>query len=286
MECSRVAREPASEERTEPLGRRPLRRLRTRARLLFTKSNLGLLIELTRAFHKVGEYNSVLGVLWSLIAPVGMLAVMYFVFSTRYGGEVKAYPLYLLIGILLVNFFSTVTGQMIGVFLGNVELLVNSSVPRETLVLSRLAVHLIRLLAQVLLCAVLSGYYGLLSWTSLLLMIPLLISYLSLVLSVGLVLGLLYCFARDVEYIWGLASPLLFFATPVFYSVDGLTSPVRELVYWLNPLTPFLMSFRDVLTGAAGVQEAFWHSLALGVVALAVGYSIFMVLESTAVERV
>lgn len=265
-----------------PLG--VVGRLRSRAHRLFTRSNWNLLVELVRAAHKVSEYNSVLGILWSLISPIGMLLILHLIFSSRYGAAVKAYPLYLLVGIVLVNFFVTSTRYMITVILNNVDLLLNSPVPRETVVVSKLALHIFKLLVELLLCIGLSAYYGLFSCSSILPVIPLLIGYLALVLSFGMVLALAHCFARDVEHIWALASPLWLFVTPVFYGLDAVSHQASDLIYWLNPMTPFLLAFRNALMGD-GISGPFWHSLILGIVALAIGYAIFLMLESTALER-
>jgi ABC-type polysaccharide/polyol phosphate export permease len=266
-----------------------LDRLKARAGRLFTRSNRNVLVELVRAGFRVSDHNSILGVLWSLLAPVAMLLVLYFVFRERFGSEVAAYPAYVLLGVVLVGFFVTCTSAMVTVLLAERHMLLNSTVPRETLVASNLAGHLYKLLLELLLCAGFSAFYGLLVWPTVLLAIPLVLAYVGLVVGVGLVLALAHAFARDVQQVWLISSRLLFFATPVFYGLDSVSPGARTLLYWLNPLTPFLLALRDAFmdTGHGdGGWGAFWHSLLLGSVALAVGYSAFLALEDAAVERV
>ncbi|MCM8781788.1 MAG: hypothetical protein NC828_01890, partial [Candidatus Omnitrophica bacterium] len=72
-----------------------LDKLKNKTARLFTKANWDILTELIRANLKVRDYNSILGVLWSLLGPLVTLVVLYFIFRTRFGQGIKAYPLYL-----------------------------------------------------------------------------------------------------------------------------------------------------------------------------------------------
>ena len=264
-----------------------LDRLRQRAARLSTRSNRELLVELVRAQFKGSDQGSVVGLLWSLVGPIVMLVVLYSIFSARFGAEVPAYPLYLLLGIVLVSFFTGVTRYMLSVFPSQRPLLLNSTVPSETLIASRLVMIGYKLAIELLLCAALSVWYGLFSWHTLLLVAPLLIAYAGLALGVGLVLAVARAFARDLEHLWGLTSRVLFIATPVFYTLDGGSPVVRTLLYWLNPLTPFVESFRRAFMGGEyGTWGSFAHSLLVGWVAFAIGYSVFLWLEHSAVEQV
>jgi ABC-type polysaccharide/polyol phosphate export permease len=90
----------------------------------------------------------------------------------------------------------------------------------------------------------------------------------------------------DVQHIWAALTPLWYFATPVFYSVDTLPEPAQLAIGWLNPLTPFLAAYRAAFIGGqGGLEGPFWQSLALAAVALGLAYIIFLRIESAAVER-
>jgi ABC-type polysaccharide/polyol phosphate export permease len=260
--------------------------LRRWGRRLAGRSNRGALVELAWARLKVDDHDSILGILWSLLGPAALVVALYYALGRRFGAEIEAYPLYLLLGIVLVRFFVTATRYLISVFASSRDLLLNSTVCREAVVASSLTPHLCKLLVELLLCAGFSASYGLLSWRSVLLAVPLLVGYVALVLGIGLVLALVHSFARDVEHVWVTASPLLFLVTPVFYGPDSFAPPARELLYWLNPLIPFLLAFRDALMGGGyGGWEVFWHSMLVGFAALAVGYSALLLLGHAAVER-
>ena len=73
----------------------------------FSKQNKALLSELVRTDFKLRYQGSVLGYAWSLLKPLLMFAILYVVFVKflKIGGDVPHYPIYLLLGIVLWNFF-------------------------------------------------------------------------------------------------------------------------------------------------------------------------------------
>lgn len=262
------------------------RRLRQRAARLFTSSNANLLRELASANLQLSDHNSILGALWDLLAPSLMLGVMWIVFSSHFGRGVAAYPLYLLVGIVTVGFFLTATRYLMTLFHTNRSVLLDSTVPRETLIASNLLPHVYKFGIELLLCIALSTSYGLLSWRVGLLLAPLVVAYVAFVLGIGFLLAIAHCFTSDVEHVWMIASRLLFFATPVFYTLDSLSPVAQRAVYLLNPVTPFVLAFRNVLlAGEALDLLVHAHALALGVASFLVGYGVFLRWESLAVER-
>lgn len=84
-------------------------RLRERVARLAAPANRNLLRELARANLRLSDHNSVLGALWGLLGPALMLVVLWAIFQAHFGRGVAAYPLYLLVGIVTVGFFLTVT---------------------------------------------------------------------------------------------------------------------------------------------------------------------------------
>ena len=69
----------------------------------------GILFNFAISDLKIRYRNSVLGVLWSLIEPLLMLGVLFFVFSTMFKFEIENFPIYLLIGIICYNFFKEIS---------------------------------------------------------------------------------------------------------------------------------------------------------------------------------
>jgi len=262
-----------------------LRRAATRGRAFFGASNRALFVELVRTAFKVADHNSIAGALWSLLAPFAMLTALYLVFRDRFGEELKAYPLYLLLGISFVSYFATATRHLLAVLFIHRALLLNTTVPRETVILSQVAFHTYKLSIELVLCALLAVHYGTFSWSAMVAALPLLLAFIGLVTGVGLLGAVVHSFARDIEHIWSLVSHLLMFVTPVFYDLESLSAPARFVIYWLNPLTPFLVALRGLFIGPPVHPGVYAHAVVIGVTFLIAGYAAFLTAESAALER-
>jgi ABC-2 type transport system permease protein len=254
---------------------------------LFTVSNRNLFVELVKAELKATDYNSALGILWTFIVPVVMTLVLYFVFNKSFAQSIHAYPLYILIGVVCINFFITANSRMIKIFLVNRGIVLNSMIYRETLILSYICIPACKFLIELALCIILGCIYGIISIKYAMLLIILIIAYTAFVLGVSLMLLLTYCFTADIEYLWTIISRILLFATPIFYSLESLPHPVGKLLYWLNPLIPFLVSFRQVIIASEAVNIFnYGYSLILGAIFLLAGYLFFLSTENMAVEKI
>src|SRR3954468_11524152 len=74
---------------------------------------------------KLRYQGSVLGYLWSLLKPLLMFIILYTVFVKflRIGGSVPHFPVYLLLGIVMWNFFTEMTGLSLGSIVGRGDLI-------------------------------------------------------------------------------------------------------------------------------------------------------------------
>jgi len=215
-----------------------------------------------------------------------MLASMYYVFSRHFGHGIPGYPLYLLTGIIMVNFFITATSYLLKVLSYNRDITLNSTIPRENLVLATISINAWKFAIELAICTVISLAYGFYSWASALLFVPILLSFLALVLGVGLALSLSFCFARDVEHVWAIFSRLFLFITPVFYSPESLSPTTRTLISWLNPLAPFLDAFRALFMHRGTLAApVILHCVLSGAMALAAAYLVFLRWEGEALDR-
>lgn len=259
-------------------------KIKTRFKRLFTKSNWNLLLELIRANFKTSDYSSILGILWSFINPIVMLIIMYLIFNKQFGQEIKAYPLYILVGIICVNFFTVTTTYIMRIFFINRTLILNSTIPRENLIASSLFTFVYKFFIELMLCLVLSILYGHFSWKLILLLFPLFVAYIALVLGTSIILSLAYCFARDIEHIWMLLTRIFYFVTPIFYSIRSIPPIAQKAIYFGNPLTAFVISFRGIFMGMLDMAS-YMYSLILGCGFFILGYYAFIGIENTALER-
>jgi lipopolysaccharide transport system permease protein len=202
----------------------------------------------------VGRYRgSVMGILWSFFNPVFLLLVYTFVFSVvfkaRWGGGSDSkteFALILFAGLIMFNLFSECFNRAPGLILANANYVKKVVFPLEVLpwvVLGSAAFHALISIGVWLIAYLF--LFGLPHITVLLL--PLIILPLIL-LIMGLTWGLasLGVYLRDVSQFVTVATTVLMFLSPIFYSPSALPERHRQLLL-LNPLTPAIEQSRDIL---------------------------------------
>jgi ABC-2 type transport system permease protein len=211
---------------------------------------------------KLRFYGSALGYLWSLLRPLLLFGMLLFVFSqiVRIGGDVKDYPVVLLVGVVLFSYFSEVTGDAVESVLDREQLVRKVSFPRMVVPLSVTLAGSFSLVlnlaaATVLVLAV--GVEPRLSW--LLLPIPL-VCLVVLATGVAMLLSALYVPYRDVRPIWDVVTQGLFYATPIFYPVEFLIgqSELLTKLVMASPLAVIVVETRRLVLGpqSTGAAEA------------------------------
>lgn len=246
---------------------------------VFSKQNRALLSELVRTDFKLRYQGSVLGYAWSLLRPLLLFLILYVVFVKflKIGGDIPHFPIYLLLGIVLWNFFNEMTAQSLGSIVGRGDLIRKIRIPRWIIVLSSSISALINLflnLAVVFVFMILNQV-DLLS-TSLWLPLILIEIYL---FSLGLSLFLSAAFVkfRDVNYIWEVILQAGFYLTPILYPLSLITNETFQKLILLNPMAQAIQDARyaivshdpKVLT-ISRVFEGGWYALIpFGIVVLA-----------------
>lgn len=205
-----------------------------------------LLGELIARDIKTKYRKSVLGVLWTLLNPLFMMIILSVVFSNLFKFDVEYFPVYLLSGQLIFNFYSEATTASMSAIMDNGSLLKKIYVPKYLFVLSRVFSSTINLLASfTALILVMLAMRVELHYTVLLVPIPLIFIVL-FSLGVGLILSAITVKFRDIMHLYSVFITALLYLTPVIY-------PMSSLPYWmqrvvgLNPITNILMMFRDVM---------------------------------------
>ena len=250
---------------------------------LFTSQGRSLLAILTKIRLKAIHYNSFFGILWSLVNPVVMLTVMFLIFGRHYGVKVTAYPLYLLVGISCVNFFITSTSYLSGVCYQNRQILLNTLIPHEIVFVSALLAHTNKFMIELLICLLLSWFYQTMTWT-ILWLIPMLACFFIFINSISVLIALSTNFAQDVLHLWNMMTRVLLFVTPIFYNLSDLSEPIKKIIYYLNPLTPFVIAIRSTFFGESPLLTYGYVFLITGISTMFC-YFVFTKMESFAMER-
>ncbi len=239
--------------------------------------------------------TSALGFLWSLLNPLLLLLVYAVVFTTVFqprfpGGQ--PYALFLFAGLLPWLFFSGTVLDAAITLVDNGPLLARVMCPPEifpaVIVLSHLMHHLLALpvLVAAMAVAAVAGWHPF-PWTIVLLPLAIIPWFLvaggaAAAVSAGAV------YLRDLRDLVGHLLNLLFFASPIIYSLEGLElHPTLLLILGLNPFASLVTVYRDLaFAGRLPAPETAALAFGFGIVAWLLGAAVFARLRDTLVESV
>ncbi|WP_416901471.1 ABC transporter permease [Micromonospora echinospora] len=207
---------------------------------------------LVRRDLAVKYQRSVLGYLWSLIEPLGLGAVYYFVFGVLYardtgrhlGEAAGSYPLFLVAGIFAWQWAASAITEAAHALTGQARLVTVLNVPREIFPVGRVAGRFAEYVAGLPILVGVAAVYALRGridpGVSLLALPLALLVQAVLLVGVALLLSALNVLVRDVERVMRLVLRVLFYATPIIYPLSLVRdSPVPgwcKALYELNPL--------------------------------------------------
>ncbi|AZD03675.1 ABC transporter permease [Pseudomonas chlororaphis] len=227
-------------------------------------SNRSLVAQMIRR-EVAGRYKgSTMGLAWSFLNPVLMLAVYTFVFSVVFkarwagGSESKTeFALVLFSGLILFNLFSECVNKAPTLILNNVNYVKKVIFPLEILPIINLGAALFHWIISLVVWLIFYGvFYGLPHTTILLLplvMLPLML----LSLGMSWLLASLGVYLRDVAQIVGVLMSVLMFLSPIFYPISSLPEDY-QVIMLINPLTLAIEQTRDVMMWGKAPDWLIW----------------------------
>lgn len=254
---------------------KPLRKMQTRYRY-----SIILLKQLVVTDFKLRYQGSVLGYAWSLLRPILLFVILYLVFvkGLKIGGTIPHFPIYLLLGIVMWNFFSEMTSMSLMSIVGRGDLIRKIRIPRWVIVISSSISALINLGLNLLVVFVfmIINHVDFMK-TSLWLPIILLEVYI-FSLGVSFFLAAAFVKYRDMSYIWEVVLQAGFYLTPIIYPLSIVTDISIQKIMLLNPVAQAIQDARSVLVtkDAITIAEVFGHSSAR-VISLATTLIVFLV---------
>ena len=200
---------------------------------------------LAKTDFKLRYQGSALGYLWALLKPLLMFTILNFVFSSIFNPRntgTEYYSLQLLIGIILFNFFSEGTSAGMSSLLNKSQLVTKIYVPRWTIILASTVNAGMIFLMNLFIIILFFALYGFLPSFSAIAMF-LLFSVLTyvLIVSFSLFTAPLFVKFRDLSLIWEVLISMLFYATPIIYSLQLMPIYIQRILL-LNPMA-FIIHF-------------------------------------------
>lgn len=207
--------------------------------------------------------NSLLGAAWTVIQPLALILVYTLIFSglmrARLPGDPGpyAYGIYLCAGMLAWNYFAEVVVRCQNVFLDNANVIKKLSFPRlclPVIVVAGATLNFAMVFGLFVVFLVASGNFP--GWVFFAI-VPVLLVQVAFSVGLGVALGVLHVFFRDVGQALGVLLQFWFWLTPIVYTVDVLPAAVSQWMAF-NPMASLVAAYQDVLLH--GRMPA-WHSL-------------------------
>ncbi|MEE7497851.1 ABC transporter permease [Vibrio cholerae] len=241
----------------------------------------GFILGNVKREFQIKYQNSLFGAAWNVINPLAMIIVYTVIFSQIMRAKLPgvdnsfAYSIYLCSGILTWGLFSEIVGRAQNVFLENANLLKKINFPRICLPVTVLCNALLNF-------AIIFGLFlafliatGLFPGMAFLALFPVLLVLILFAIGLGITLGVLNVFFRDVGQLFGIILQFWFWFTPIVYPLSILPPQLQSLLV-LNPMAGVIHSFQTILVYGEWPQ---WNSLlpafVIGLVLVVFGMRLF-----------
>ncbi|KCZ99523.1 ABC transporter [Hyphomonas oceanitis SCH89] len=196
--------------------------------------------------------SSKMGALWHILNPLAMAAIYALVLSKILGAKVggvendAAYAIYLMAGIASWGLFTEITLRCLNIFLEYSNTMKKIAFPRVALPLivlgGALINHLLLLAASVMVFAFFSHFPSL-PWIALPVGIILTAAF---AFGLGIILGVLNVFVRDVGQFMLVVLQLWFWLTPIVYPFHVLPDAMQTIISY-NPMLPVVQFYQDIM---------------------------------------
>lgn len=231
--------------------------------------------ELVKRDFKKKYKRTVLGMVWSLLAPLLNVLVLLFVFTNFFGRNQEHFIIYIFSGTLIMSFYTECTQGCMRALMANASIFSKINVPKYLFMMSKTIQAFINFLLTLLLYFAFCLFDGISFGVHMLALIYPIITVMIFAFGVGMILAAMYVFFRDVEYLYSVFLTLLGYVSAVFYPVTIIGEQHRWL-FNLNPVYVHINYFRVIVID--GAIPSFGHHVlcaAYALVFLAIGCLIY-----------
>ncbi len=236
---------------------------------------------------KLKYRGSVFGFLWSLANPLIMIVVYTIAFTYFLQRESEGFVFYLMLGILAWTFFASSISGSTGSIADNGGLVKSVFFPRAILPLATVLFNLAQyLLTIVVFLPFMLVFYGIAPAAPMLLFPVFLLLQSLFTIGLALLLSTATAFFRDVKHLVEVGLAVLFWLTPIVYTLATLPDRVRVAIMF-SPMAPFITAYHNIFYDRVWPDPITW-ALAVGyaVVALLIGLTVMVRYEEQFAERV
>lgn len=234
-----------------------------------------LIQQLVSRDFKTKYKRSVLGMAWSFLNPLLTMGVQYLVFSTLFKSDIPNYSVYLLTGIVFMNFFNEAVSMGMTSITGNASLIKKVYMPKYIYPISRIMSSLVNFGFAILPLFLVMLFTRTAFRPSLILLLFDILCMLGFITGMGLLLTTAMTFFQDTQFLWGVVSMMWMYLTPVFYPESII--PARFLtLFHMNPMYQYITFARIcIIDGVSPAPSAYLWCLLSSAVVLLLGIFVF-----------
>lgn len=236
---------------------------------------IDLIIVLTQKELKVKYKSSIFGYLWSIGHPLAFAFVFFIAFKVVMKIQMEDYTLFLIAGLFPWQWFSNSVNVSPMAFLANAALIKKVNFPRNIIPLTIVLQDMIHFVLSIPVIVLFIFIYHKSLDFSWLYGIPLLLGIQFLMIyGVSLMVSSINLFFRDLERLTAIFTTLFFYFTPIIYPETMVPEKYRNLIN-LNPLSPLMISWRNLFLNGTLEPASLMLSLGYGVFAFLLGYMLY-----------
>lgn len=217
----------------------------------FEKRNRVLLAELVKTDFKLRYQGSALGILWSVLKPLMIFVVMYFIFVKFLritDSSIPNYAITLLLGLSLWGFFTEAVTLGMNSIVARGDLMRKINFPKYIVIISSMLSALISLSINLLVVLAFAIFAGVkFQWSVLILPFNIIILF-ATAFGLALILSTLYVKFRDISHIWEVFMQILVYSMPIMYPISMVTkvSIFGVSIAKIMMLNPIALAIQDI----------------------------------------
>ena len=234
-----------------------------------------LVVQLIRRDMVARYKRSSLGILWTMLNPLGTMIIMSVVFSRMFDMR-GAYPAFIITNLVAWNFFSQTTTITLSSMLWGSELFQRIYLPRTTLVISTTGTGMINMFLSLVPLAIIYLFTKT-PVTETILLLPIAILFLvAFALGFSLILSVFVIFFPDVAEMYPIVLTAWMYLTPIIYPEEMIADILNGWLLRLNPLYHLIRFFRiTIFDGVYPTTQEFIFTLVISFGTLIIGWTFF-----------
>ena len=243
---------------------------------LMDNNKLFLLEEVVKRNFAAKYKGSFLGVFWTILRPLLIMIIMTIIFSTIFRNQIENYPVYILSGKCLYDFFNFTTSRSMVSLRSNQSILLKTAVPKYIFVIGTIISEFFNFLITmvILICVMIVTQSPFFIPLMFLTVIPI-ISLVIMISGISFILSIVSVYYVDIQHLWGVITLLCLYASAIFFPMDIIPEPFHQLLI-LNPIYWIVNQFRTIIIFGTVPETSYMiNSLLLSVIILVIGIIVF-----------